>query len=131
MVNEATGVAKVIDPEFCIYGPPGLDVGSLLSGIALAAIYHHHSGRSEKAAVLVEVTEKLWAAYSDAMADAKIAQEVIEKTGQDAVGFAMCEVARTALGFAGDRVWLKFDDADKSSAVHLALEPSGMHLEQH
>ena len=27
----------------------------------------------------------------------------------------MCEVARTALGFAGDRVWLKFEDAAKSS----------------
>lgn len=26
---------KVIDPEFTVYGPPGLDVGSLLSGYVL------------------------------------------------------------------------------------------------
>ena len=30
---------KVIDPEFCVHGPPGLDVGSLLSGLVLAHLY--------------------------------------------------------------------------------------------
>merc|ERR1719203_127883 len=30
---------KVIDPEFCIYGPPGLDVGMLISGYVLAYIH--------------------------------------------------------------------------------------------
>ena len=35
-VMVAGAAVKVIDPEFTIYGPPGLDVGSLLSGFVLA-----------------------------------------------------------------------------------------------
>merc|ERR1712183_766274 len=34
---------KIIDPEFTIYGPPGLDVGSLLSGFVLAVIHQAFS----------------------------------------------------------------------------------------
>ena len=30
---------NVIDPEFTVYGPPGLDVGSLLSGYVLGAVH--------------------------------------------------------------------------------------------
>ena len=32
MVN-SDGICKIIDPEFTVYGPPGLDVGSVLSGL--------------------------------------------------------------------------------------------------
>jgi S-methyl-5-thioribose kinase len=123
MINEQEGVAKTIDPEFCIYGPPGLDVGSLLSGIALAGVYHTMRG-DETGVVdrLAAVTERIWESYAQTMEDSGIAADVTAKVGVDAVGFACCEVARTALGFAGDRVWLKFDDAAKSSkAEDMAL----------
>jgi 5-methylthioribose kinase len=32
MADEATGGVKIIDPEFVVYGPPGVDLGSLISG---------------------------------------------------------------------------------------------------
>ena len=44
MVNQEKGLVKIIDPEFAVYGPPGLDVGSLLSGFVLAAVHHASSG---------------------------------------------------------------------------------------
>ena len=37
------GTVKIIDPEFAVYGPPGLDVGCLLSGFVLAAVHHAFS----------------------------------------------------------------------------------------
>ena len=39
MVQMDMGDAKFIDPECIIYGPPGLDVGSLLPGYVLAAVH--------------------------------------------------------------------------------------------
>merc|ERR1712176_1253813 len=39
MVNSEVFV-KVIDPEFAVYRPPGLDLGSLLSVYVLAAVHH-------------------------------------------------------------------------------------------
>ena len=45
MVNQDEGTVKIIDPEFAVYGPPGLDVGSLLSGFVLAAVHHAFSAQ--------------------------------------------------------------------------------------
>jgi len=36
---------------------------------------------------------------------------------QDTVGYTSCEVCRTGLGHAGDRVWLKFEAADVQEAA--------------
>ena len=41
------GTVKIIDPEFAVYGPPGLDVGSLLSGFVLAAVHHAYSAEGD------------------------------------------------------------------------------------
>jgi len=49
MANVASGKVKVIDPEFTVYAPPGLDVGSLLSGFVLAAVHHAHRPLPERA----------------------------------------------------------------------------------
>ena len=48
MVNQEKGLVKIIDPEFAVYGPPGLDVGSLLSGFVLAAVHHAFSAEGAK-----------------------------------------------------------------------------------
>ena len=51
------------------------------------------------------------------MAENGIPDAVLQRISEDAVGFTCAEVARTALGFAGDRVWLKFEDPAMSGAA--------------
>lgn len=121
MADAAHGRLKVIDPEFAIYGPPGLDVGSMLSGYILSLVHHvvHHMGAA--AAGARRCIEKIWSCYEAAMKTGGVADNVINGIAEDAVGFAACEVARTALGFAGVR-GLRVEDATlKAQAEELAL----------
>ena len=41
-------IDKVIDPEFTVFAPPGLDAGSLMSGFVLAHLYHTQQGLPEQ-----------------------------------------------------------------------------------
>merc|ERR1719424_664349 len=66
MADAATGGVKVIDPEFCIYGPPGLDVGSLISTYALAYCFHAATG-SDCGRSLKEAIEQVWGTYARTM----------------------------------------------------------------
>lgn len=105
----ADGRAKVIDPEFVVWGPPGLDVGSLTSGLVLAHLYREQccAGSPARAAAgalpMAAAAARLWASYEAAMADEGVGAEQLARVGEDAVGFAMMEVCRTSLGFAGAR----------------------------
>lgn len=103
---------KVIDPEFTVYGPPGLDVGSLLSGYVLAAVHQTYSNNKEAVASVIEGVENVWNSYKKEMEANGISSELIEKIEIETVGFTVAEVCRTALEFAGGRKWLQFDDAD-------------------
>ena len=49
MCDNGEGTVKIIDPEFAVYGPPGLDLGSLLSGVVLAGQHHKCLGDTEGA----------------------------------------------------------------------------------
>ena len=103
--------ARVIDPEFAVYGPPGLDVGSLLSGFCLAAVHQAHSDNSAAVDRIVECCGAIWESYRASMAEHGIDDEKLLFDVQvESVGFCVAEVCRTALGFAGDRKWLQFDD---------------------
>jgi 5-methylthioribose kinase len=109
--------AKIIDPEFAIYGPPGLDLGSLLSGHALAYIFHLAMGATAVADSVLVSIERCWSSYSAAMATGGIHEECLAEIADDAVGFAACEVARTSLGFAGVRgLPIKGDETLKARA---------------
>lgn len=128
MVNQIEDLVKVIDPEFCVYGPPGLDVGSVLSGFVLAAIHHAHNDDEEmdnKKAVLSikEGVASVWQSYKDTMLKSgSISEELVEKIGIETVGFTVAEVCRTALGFAGGRLWLQFEDPSvKAAAIKTSM----------
>ena len=121
MVN-AAGTAKVIDPEFTVYGPPALDVGSLLSGYVLAAVHHAHADNPQAVTTIRQAAHALWEAYKDGLEKANMSAEMIQDTEVDTVGFTVAEVCRTALGFAGGRLWLQFENADtKKAAMKAAL----------
>lgn len=126
-IGDDDAQVRVIDPEFTVYGPPGLDVGSLLSGFILAAV--HHSYSDSDAATKKKAVESInggikasWDAYKSVLSDGGLSTELIRETEIESVGFAVAEVCRTALGFAGIRLWLQFDDPKvKEAAVQKAL----------
>lgn len=112
------GAMRVIDPEFCIYGPPGLDLGSLLSGYVLACIYHIASGNAGCATALRASIEKVWSSYSDTFRKTEASSPGIDC---DCLAFISCEVARTSLGFAGVRGLPIEDSSAKAKAEEQAL----------
>jgi 5-methylthioribose kinase len=128
MASGAPPIVKVIDPEFAIYGPPGLDLGCLFSSYVLAALARSvalGTTRDERARELGELRDAvaaIWEAYTGAMSERGVPAAVLEAISADAAGFAGCEVARTALGFAGVR-GLPIEDADvKAKAEATALD---------
>lgn len=105
--TDGVGRVKIIDPEFCAFAPPGLDVGSLMSGFIIAHLYRRQQFRPLRPETgmleLHEALELLWRSYADVMAREGIGAGLIERIAEDSVGFAMMEVCRTSLGFAGAR----------------------------
>jgi 5-methylthioribose kinase len=122
MVNK-NGMVKVIDPEFTVYGPPGLDVGSLLSGFCLGAIHQAFVGNTKAVDDVVTTCGDIWAAYVAALKAGGITDETLLRAIEiETVGFTVAEVCRTALEFAGGRKWLQFDDpVDKLASKKAAL----------
>ena len=118
----ATAPMKVIDPEFAIYGPPGLDVGCLLSSYVLASIQRSVEGTLNDVRQLRDAVSMIWDAYAVAMAARGVGATVLEAIAADAAGFAGCEIARTALGFAGVRGFSIADEARKTAAEEAALQ---------
>jgi 5-methylthioribose kinase len=117
------GSVKVIDPEFTVYGPAGLDVGSLLSGYCLGAIHQAYSNEPSLVAKNVANAEDIWNAYSSALSEGGLSNDQIKAIEIETVGFTVAEVCRTALEFAGGRKWLQFEDADtKQNAKTAALK---------
>mmetsp|Transcript_125439 Transcript_125439/g.250342 ORF Transcript_125439/g.250342 Transcript_125439/m.250342 type:complete len:413 (+) Transcript_125439:68-1306(+) len=105
---------KIIDPEFAVYGPPGLDVGSLLSGYILAFSREMQQGGT--GTVQRECATQLWTSYARAVKEGGLSDPQVEKIGQDAVGFACAEAGRTCLGFAGERAIALHDNESRIKA---------------
>lgn len=132
MVNTNNGLTKVIDPEFTVYGPPGLDVGSLLSGYCLAAIHQAFQNNTTAADDIVKHAQAVWDSYTKAFtasyqgssttvdSDNNALDILLRDIAVETVGFTVAEVCRTALEFAGGRKWLQFDDPRKKAAAKKA-----------
>jgi 5-methylthioribose kinase len=122
-VMVAGGDVKVIDPEFTVYGPPGLDVGSLLSGYVLGAVNQAFSNSADGVASISEGINEFWSSYVSAMKSEGISDDIMAKIEAETVGFTVAEVCRTALEFAGGRKWLQFEDPDvKAKSRKAALK---------
>mmetsp|Transcript_39653 Transcript_39653/g.71427 ORF Transcript_39653/g.71427 Transcript_39653/m.71427 type:complete len:400 (+) Transcript_39653:156-1355(+) len=126
-IEDDDAQVRVIDPEFTVYGPPGLDVGSLLSGYILAAVHqsYAHDDDGEKAKTVSSINKgvvAIFEKYKSVMTEGGISDKLIREIEVESVGFAVAEVCRTALGFAGMRLWLQFDDPKvKEAAVQTSL----------
>lgn len=117
------GSVKVIDPEFTVYGPAGLDVGSVLSGYCLGAVHQAYSLEPEVQAASVANAESIWSSYSKALSEGGLSDAQIKAIEINTVGYTVAEVCRTAMEFAGGRKWLQFEDAEvKQKAKKAALK---------
>lgn len=122
MVDESTAQVKIIDPEFAVYGPPGVDLGSMLSGYISAYVAQVAEAGQAKSSIL-EAIKELVASYRSSMLACGVSEESISRASEDAVGLGGCNVAQEMLGFAGARV-LPVKDADlrrKAEDAALAL----------
>jgi 5-methylthioribose kinase len=129
MVDPTTGSVKVIDPEFTVYGPPGLDVGSLLSGYCLGAIHQAFSSDTNPQAAtavdsIIAACHAIWESYVTALKSGGITDAALLKSMEvETVGFTVAEVCRTAMEFAGGRKWLQFENsATRAASKKAALQ---------
>lgn len=109
---------KVIDPEFAFYGPAGFDLAHFFANLALNHLSQNAHAkepfyRESLQSYLLETIEKTWNKYSKTFSElwnkkatdpfAKIEgvlDDFLQKTFQEAVGFAGCEVIRRTIGLA-------------------------------
>lgn len=59
--------------------------------------------RRADALPMAEALEVFWSTYAAVAASEGVGAEQLQRVGEDAVGYCMLEVCRTALGFAGAR----------------------------
>ena len=89
---------KVIDTEFAIYGPPGLDVGCLVASYVLSCVHCAVVGADpEQIRAFYTAISAIWDAYRSTMRTLRIPEANLDEISSDVVGFAGCEVARDAL----------------------------------
>lgn len=110
--GEHPWTAKVFDPEFCFYGPAGVDVGMFVGNLALAA------GRAavgdpapELVRWLVDAMTTTWTSFEAELrrlwptrVDASFGDDFLEdwllQTSYDVCGYAGCEIVRRIVGLA-------------------------------
>ena len=99
----------MIDPEFTVFAPPGLDAGSLMSGFVLAHLYHTQQGLPPAAAVppgeevqeggpaleLCAALRQLWASYEATLLAEGVSPAQLQRISEDSAGYAMMEVLHT------------------------------------
>merc|ERR1712137_678526 len=86
----------------------------------MAYCYHTALG-SASSSGLLEGIDKVFESYEQTMTQNGIAAAQINQTFEDAVGFAGCEIGRTALGMAYERSLKIDDEAAKAKAEKAAL----------
>ncbi|MFG6496882.1 S-methyl-5-thioribose kinase [Fictibacillus sp. UD] len=109
---------KVIDPEFAFYGPAGFDIAHFIANLALNHLSQNaHAkepfNRESLQSYLLQTIEKTWNTYSETFTQlwnekatdpfAKtegVLENFLQKTFQEAIGYAGCEIIRRTIGLA-------------------------------
>ena len=100
---------KVIDAEFCFYGPIALDLGMLLGNLFFASVRAACLGEDRRGRALATLPGAMWRAFADevrtrvksgrGMREVDLADR-LAGIARDAFGFGGCEVIRRIVGFA-------------------------------
>jgi 5-methylthioribose kinase len=152
------GDARVIDPEFAVYGPFGFDVGMLIANFLMAyfaqAGYETRAGeRDDFRAWTLDVAEGIWdrfragfshlwrtertgilfprALYEDqghGLAAEQALAALLQEIWVDAMGFAGVEMHRRILGLAHIAEFEHIEDPDRRAACETRALRLGRHL---
>jgi 5-methylthioribose kinase len=152
------GDARVIDPEFAIYGPFGFDVGMLIANFLMAYFaqrgYERRPGEREAfRAWTLATAQNTWTTFRDEFArlwrterkGILFARALFEDQGHalaseqalaallgsiwvDALGFAGVEMHRRILGLAHIAEFEHIEDADRRAACETRALRLGRHL---
>ena len=104
-------MTKIIDPEFCFYGPIAFDLGVLLANLLFAALRADCLARDHQRQWLTGLPIEMWNAFEeefwtlwpqrvDESMSTDHASDWLKRVARDAVGFAGCEAVRRIVGFA-------------------------------
>ncbi len=146
--------AKVIDPEFVLYGPMGFDVGMLIANFVMAwCAQPGYSSESDDRGVyrqwILEVIDDIWSSFAvrfgelwrtersgilfpATLFEAQGHDEALERAlanqldrvWVDAMGFCGCEIIRRTLGLAHI---IEFDDIPDAD-VRARCESTGLNI---
>lgn len=110
--TDGRGDARVIDPEFCYYGPVGFDLGALIGNYLLArgraAVLYRGAEYCEWVAGLAEETwnafeanmRRLWPTRVDQTWTDGFLDAWLQQVARDALGFGGCKAIRRIIGLA-------------------------------
>lgn len=138
MVNEEE--TKIIDPEFCFFGPMGFDIGAVLGNLVLSYASQSYHGKSEgqrKAYQhwLLETLRGVWMRFeqefrkllaeqiNDQWPSKGYREEYLTRLLQDTAGFGAAKIMRRIIGLAHvPDMWEIPEDSARAIAESLALE---------
>ena len=109
---------KVIDPEFAFYGPAGFDIAHFIANLALNYLSQNAHAkepfkRESIQLYLLQTIEKSWDTFTETFTQLwnekstdpyahvdGVLENFLQKTFQEAIGFAGCEIIRRTIGLA-------------------------------
>ena len=124
-VRDGEPVVRVIDPEFAMVGPIGLDLGLYLANIVIAAVRSHDT---EHLASIADCWEAFCAAWRegwpnrvDPLLDDGWLLRELRDVWRDTLGFAAVELIRRVAGYSHASDLETLPDPGPASAVVLSL----------
>jgi 5-methylthioribose kinase len=138
MVNEEE--TKIIDPEFCFFGPMGFDIGAVLGNLVLSYASQSYHGKSEGQRKdyqhwLLETVSGVWTRFeqefrklmaeqlNDQWPSNGFREKYLTRLLQDTAGFGAAKIMRRVIGLAHvPDMWEIPEDSARAIAESLALE---------
>jgi 5-methylthioribose kinase len=129
-VRDGAPVVRVIDPEFAVVGPIGLDLGLYLANALIAAARAAALGDGERAAEHAGQAGVLWTAFTaawqagwpgrvDRFLDDGWLSRHLASVWDDTLGFAAVEMVRRVAGYSHAEDLETLPDPGPASAVVL------------
>jgi 5-methylthioribose kinase len=137
MVNEEE--TRIIDPEFCFFGPMGFDIGAVLGNIVLSYASQSYHGKSESQRKdyqrwLLETINGVWGRFEQEFRQLMgeqlngqwpskgYVEKYLIRLLQDTAGFGAAKIMRRIIGLAHvPDMWEIPDDGARATAESLAL----------
>ncbi|SHM89094.1 S-methyl-5-thioribose kinase [Cryptosporangium aurantiacum] len=131
-VRDGEPVVRVIDPEFAMVGPIGLDLGLYIANVVIAALRSYATGATARGAAHLATVADCWDAFCaawrdgwpgrvDPLLDDGWLLRELRDTWRDTLGYAAVELVRRVAGYSHASDLETLPDPGPASAVVLSL----------